>query len=186
MIAFLPRDTGPLADGATLPWPPGPLYWPDGHSLNPQGRPSLTQLMGRGQAPQLWWDGGLKPEHVFVLPEALSSSGALSVSWGEALRAGVPAAPPVLTQTLERKVSQGSELWAQPDPASVKTSRASSAPVLPFLSKPSQAGGLGGVGRGMGSRAQHTKDVRGLPVWGQGAGNSGLVHLSQAQPISLC
>ena len=27
----------------------------------------------------------------------------------------------MLTQTLERKVSQGSELWAQPDPASVKT-----------------------------------------------------------------
>lgn len=71
-------------------------------------------------------------------------------------------------------MSQGSELWAQPDPASVKTSRASGAPVLPLLSKPSQAGGLGGVGRGMGSRAQHTKDVRGLLVWGQGAGTVGL------------
>ena len=27
----------------------------------------------------------------------------------------------MLMQTLERKASQGSELWAQPDPASVKT-----------------------------------------------------------------
>lgn len=77
--------------------------------------------MGRCQAPQLWWDGDLRPVHSFVLPEALTSDGAASVSWGEALRAGVPAAPPMLTQTLERKVSQGSELWAQPDPASVKT-----------------------------------------------------------------
>ena len=131
----------------------------------------------------------------FVLPEDLTSGGAASLSWGDALRAWVPATPTMLKQTLERKVSQGSELWAQPDPASVKTSRASCVRLLPLLSEPGQAGrgvsrqGQGwrrGVGRRMGSRAQYTKEVRGLLVWGQGAGNSGLVYFSQAHSISLC
>lgn len=131
----------------------------------------------------------------FVLPEDLTSGGAASLSWGDALRAGVSATPAMLKQTLERKVSQGSELWAQPDPASVKTSRASCAWVLPLLSEPGQAGGGvsrqgqgrgRGVGWGMGSRAQYTEDVRGLLLWGQGAGNSGLEYFSQAHPISLC
>lgn len=87
----------------------------------------------------------MKPVQAFVLPEDLTSGGAASLSWGDALRAGIPATPAMLKQTLERKVSQGSELWAQPDPASVKTSRASCARVLPLLSEPGQAGG--GVSR---------------------------------------
>ena len=47
--AFLPRDTGHLADGATLPWPLGPLYWPDGHSLNPIG--NAISLSTDGEVP---------------------------------------------------------------------------------------------------------------------------------------
>ena len=87
----------------------------------------------------------------FVLPEDLTSGGAASLSWGDALRAGVPATPTMLKQTLERKVSQGSELWAQPDPASVKTSRASCVRLLPLLSEPGQAGrGVSRQGQGWG------------------------------------